>query len=122
MISLRNEQGKGALRTIIVIIILFLAIYLMVKFFPTFQKSFKFREAVVREARAARSTPGYEEVIIKNLIEEANRLGLDINRGNIKVEIARGEAKIEVDYYMEIQTPFYTFKRHFMPRAKNPIF
>jgi len=122
MISLRNEKGKGALQTIIIIIILFVAIYLMVKFFPSFHKSFNFREAVVREARAARSTPGYEEVIVKNLINEANELGLDITRGNIKVEIARGQARIEVDYYMEIKTPFYTFKRHFTPKAENPVF
>ncbi len=122
MIALRSEKGKGALQTIIVIIILFLLVYLMVKFFPTFHKSYKFTEEVKKEARAAKGRPGYEDVIKRNLIDKARELELNITRDNIKVELNASYVTIEVDYYIEVVTPVYTFKRHFTPKHENPIF
>jgi flagellar basal body-associated protein FliL len=122
MIALRSEKGKGALQTIIVIIILFVIVYMMVKFFPTFHKSYKFNEEVKKEARAARGRPGYEDVIKRNLIDKARELELNITRDNIKVELNEAFVSIEVDYYIEVETPVYTFKRHFTPKHENPLF
>jgi len=122
MIDLRNEKGKGVLQAIIILIIIFLVIYLLVKFFPSFHKSYEFKETMQKEARAARSTPGFEDVVIKNLLAKAAQLGLNIDKGNLKVQIERGIATIEADYYIEIKTFFYTFKRHFTPKVENPIF
>jgi flagellar basal body-associated protein FliL len=122
MMTLRSEKGKGAIQTIIVIIVLFIVIYLMVKFFPTFSKSYKFTEEVKKQARAARGTPGYDEVIKKNLIDIARDLGLNITRDNIKVNLTASYVTIEVDYYIDVETPVYTFKRHFTTKQENPLF
>jgi flagellar basal body-associated protein FliL len=122
MMTLRSEKGKGALQTIIVLIVLFIVIYMMVKFFPTFSKSYKFTEEVKKQARAARGTPGYDEVIKKNLIDTARDLGLNITRDNIKVDLNASYVSIEVDYYIDVETPVYTFKRHFTTKQENPLF
>lgn len=122
MMTLRSEKGKGALQTIIVIIVLFIVIYMMVKFFPTFHKSYKFNEVLKREARAARGTPGYEEIIKKHLTDTARDLGLNITSDNIKIDLNASYVSIEVDYYIEVETPVYTFKRHFTPKQENPLF
>jgi flagellar basal body-associated protein FliL len=122
MMTLRSEKGKGALQTIIVLIVLFIVIYMMVKFFPTFQKSYKFSEEIKKQARAARGTPGYEEVIKRNLIDTARDLGLNITSDNIKIDLNGSYVSIEVDYYIEVETPVYTFKRHFTPKQENPLF
>ena len=122
MISIINERGKGALQTIIVIIILFAAVYLMVKFFPTVQKSSKFDDYVKNVARAARDRPGYDETMIKNIEGKAAELGLNVTRKNITIALRPGYVNIRVNYTMEVETPFYTFKRHFNVEHENPIF
>ncbi|MDH5406152.1 MAG: hypothetical protein OEZ30_06635 [Candidatus Aminicenantes bacterium] len=122
MVKWWDEKGEGALKFIIVLIIIGLAFYLLAKFFPTFWKPYEFKSTLKQEAMSASSRSGYEKELQKRLIEKAQELGLKIDPSNLTIEIMNQRIRIVADYYMEVQTLFGTFNRHFVQKVENPIY
>lgn len=122
MVKWKSEKGEGALKFIIVLIIIGFAFYLLAKFFPTFWKPYEFKSTLKQEAMSASSRPGYDKELQQRLLAKAQELGLKIDSSNLSVEIKNQRVKIVADYYMEVQTPFHTFQRHFVQEVENPIY
>ncbi len=122
MVKWRSEKGEGALKFIIVLIIIGLAFYLLAEFFPTFWKPYEFKSTLKQEAMSASSRAGYKKELQQRLIAKAQELGLKIDPSNLTIEIMNQRIRIVADYYMEVQTLFGTFHRHFVQEVENPIY
>jgi len=122
MVKWQDEKGEAALKAIIVIIIIGLAFYFLVKFFPTIWKPYEFKSTIKNEAMSARSSPGYEKELHQRLLAKAQELGLNLDSSNITVDINNQRVKIVATYYMEVKTFLYTFRRHFVHEVENPIY
>ena len=122
MIKWSNEKGEGVLKAFLILIIIGLAVYLLIKFFPTFWKPYEFKSTITQEAMNASSRPGYERELHQRLLEKAQELGLNVDPSKLIVEIRSQRVKIIADYYMEVKTIFHTFRRHFVHEVENPIY
>ncbi len=122
MVKWKDEKGEGVLKSFIVLIIIGLAFYLLFKFFPTFWKPYEFKSTIQQEAMNATSRPGYEKELHQRLLAKAEELGLNLDPSQITVEISNQLVEIVADYYMEVKTPIYTFRRHFVHQVENPLY
>ena len=122
MVKWQGEKGEGALKAIFVIIIIGLAFYFLFKFFPTFWKPYEFKSTIKHEAMTASNRPGYQKELHQRLLAKAQELGLNLDSSNITVDINNQRVKIVANYYMEVKTFLYTFRRHFVHEVENPLY
>ncbi|MFB0518051.1 MAG: hypothetical protein ACETWC_02080 [Acidobacteriota bacterium] len=122
MVKWSGDKGEGALKFLIVLIIIGLAFYLLAEFFPTFWKPYEFKSTLKQEAMSASSRAGYQKELQQRLIAKAQELGLKIDPANLTIEIMNQRIRIVADYYMEVETLFGKFRRHFVQEVENPIY
>jgi hypothetical protein len=120
MLRKRHERGEGQFGCLVGLALLLVACLIAYKMVPIKVKAADMRETVVGEARSAGQHQDGQ--IMKSILHKADECGFPVTEENVKIERARANIKIDVDYTVPVEFPGYTYQWHFHHSAENPIF
>jgi|GEM_PF-4381209 len=95
----RSEKGAAALRSIIILLVILIGIFVLVQYVRTKIKIESMRSAVKEQTVGAKIRPTWNSIIEDNILREAESLGIitieDINEGT-------WQDKIQIDIYRPV--------------------
>ena len=119
----KDQSGKGSLRGLFALVLIVGLVYVGMKFIPVRAQAFQFADAVQDEGTFAGGRRSTDDQIKRNLLEQAQMLGLPIENRHIKV--TRPGSKyiiIEVEYTVPIDLiGGYRYDWSFSPRYEGPL-
>ena len=113
------ERGAGHLKAIIWTLILASLVYVAFKVMPTLIGEYQFKDGIqdiAREASVNRKTP---EQIRQAVLKEAEKDGLPVEAGDIKVELPGKSVHISADIAVTVDLSVYKWTLNFHPEASN---
>ena len=119
----KSETGKGMLRTLFALALVVGTVYVGMKFIPVRAQAYQFNDAVRDEVVFAGGRRSSDDAIRKNLVEQAQMLGLPVSTGSIKITRPGSKyIKVEVDYTITVELiGGYTYDWSFSPKAEGPL-
>ena len=115
-----RERGEGQGGCIVGLLLVLIAGFVAYKMIPVKVKAADLRQTVVDEAKSAGTRS--DAVIMKSILDKAERLELPITEDNVTIERKNSNIRVEVDYVVPVEFPGYTYEWSFNHRAENPIF
>lgn len=120
----RDQDGKGAIRSLLTLAVLALLVYGGLKFIPVraaaFQLDDEIREQVVL-AGSGRRRVGDDE-IRRTIMTRAESLGLPVDSRALVIRRTRSQIYIDLEYDVPVELPGYTFWWHFESHHAGPVF
>jgi hypothetical protein len=108
------------LRTFFGLFIIAAAIYMGCKVLPPYIASFQLEESIDDTARLGTADHHKSDEEIQQLVvQEAQKLGIDLAPEQIQVERKYGEVLLWADYTVHINVPFHPFDLHFQPMSNS---
>lgn len=121
---LRSASGKGTIRTILTLALVGAVAYAGFKLIPVRAAAYQFDDEVREQivlAGSRRRRVGDEE-IRRTLLERAGDLGLDVTARDVKIRRSANTIRIEVQYSVPVEFPYYAFSWDFTSRHEGPVF
>ncbi len=120
----KSEAGKGTLRGLVALAVVVGAVYVGMKFIPVRAQAYQFNDAVRDEVIFAGGRRTTDDTIRRNLVEQAQMLGLPVSSRNIRITRTGGNKyiTIEVNYTVTVElVGDYTYDWSFSPRYEGPL-
>lgn len=117
------KRAMGSIKLILGLFVIVVAIYLGVELVPPYYTNYELQDAINNEALMATNSGKTEDAVQESVFKQAQQLGLEISRDDIKVARTgtqfSGSVTIEVQYIVHVNVPGYPFDLHFDPVASN---
>jgi hypothetical protein len=111
-----NERGGSRVATLLYLLVAILVVYVLFKVVPPYIAYYSMDDEVSQEIGMSSINP--DEVIVKDLYEKAQELGLPIDQQDIK--LTRDAASVTIDIQWVTEVDFgYGFKRDFEFEVKT---
>lgn len=118
--SWRNgEKGGSRLKTLAVIVILFVMVFSAIKIVPIYVANYELHDKMQEEATYATITRKSADAIRSDLAKKLKDLNLPIDPASIQVSADQGNVQISVDYTVPVDLAVYQLELHFHPQAYN---
>lgn len=121
--SWKDETGKSSIRGLVALVLIVGVVYFSMKFVPVRAQAYQFNDAVRDEVMFAGGRRTTDDRIRRNLMEQADMLGLPVSSSSIR--ITRPGSKyiiIQVDYTVTIEmVGGYTYDWAFSPKYEGPL-
>lgn len=122
--SLRSASGKGSLRTFVTLLLVGAVAYAGFKLVPVRAAAFQFDDAVREQvvlAGSRRRKVGDEE-IRRTLLKRASELGLPISTRDIKIRRTPTTIRVQAEYAVPVEFPYWSFSWGFDASHEGPVF
>jgi hypothetical protein len=111
-----DERGGSRVATLLYLLVAILVFYVLFKVIPPYMAYYSMDDEVSQEIGMSSINP--DEVIVKDLYEKAQELGLPIDQQDIK--LTRDAASVTIDIQWVTEVDFgYGFKRDFAFEVKT---
>jgi hypothetical protein len=110
----------GAWRIGAGVAVLLVMLLLAARLLPPYVRNLRFQTALTGVLQRATDSAGSDETVFKGVLEQAARLGLRVEAGDVRVRRAQGRLQVEVFYRVPVDLPLFTVDLHFRPRARVP--
>lgn len=123
--SQNQERGSGKLGGFIFLLILALGVWVGIKAGPAFMNNYQLQDSMQSEARFALTNRKTVEDVRNDVFTEITKLGLPIDRKDIRVKYPSieqglmGTVDIDIDYTVPVDLGFYTLQLNFHPHGDN---
>ncbi len=111
-----------ALRAILGVVFVVVALYAIVKLVPPYFHNYQFQDVIADEARMNTYTSKSEEDMRETIWQKAKDLDIPITREQINVQRIAGGVAISVDYTVHVDFPVYPVDLQFHSSSKNKSF
>jgi hypothetical protein len=117
----RSERGEGNLGCILWVAALAIVTLIAWKAIPVKIQSTEFYDYMDELAKfSAANTP--PDQIAKMLMDRAHQLGIPLEKKDVRVERNGDRIFMELDYFVPLEFPGYTYQWHFHQKLDRPIF
>ena len=123
--SQNRERGSGKLGGFIFLLVLALGVWVGIKAGPAFMTNYELQDSMQSEARFALTNRKSVEDVRNDVFTEITKLGLPIDRKDIRVRYPSieqglmGQVDIDIDYTVPVDLGFYTLQLNFHPHGDN---
>ena len=100
--------------------VLLVMLVLATRLLPPYLRNLQFQNALTGVVQRAADSAGSDATILEGVLEQAARLGLRVEAGDVRVRRAQGRLQVEVFYRAPVDLPLFTVDLHFHPRARVP--
>ena len=94
-------------------------VFLAIKVIPVLVDEYQFEDGIKNIATFASGTHSSNEQVVKEVLAEAQKEDLPIQREDIKVEGTGGNIRINVEYSVTVDLMVYKWTMNFHPSASN---
>ena len=115
----RLERGEGKLKSIIIVAVIVLLIYLAVKIIPPYVNDYQLSDKMQEQARFAVVNRYTEEQIRENVFKTVQDLDIPAKREDIKVVSTNAVVKISMNYTVPVDLLTYHMELHFTPSSES---
>ncbi|HJX96141.1 MAG TPA: hypothetical protein VJ324_11020 [Candidatus Acidoferrum sp.] len=115
----RAERGAVTLKTVVLVTVAVLAIYLAIKLVPPYVSEYQLQDKIQELARFGIVNHYTDEQIRDNVFKVAQDLDLPAKREDIKVSVTQSIVKISMEYTVPVDLLFYSTELHFSPSSEN---
>lgn len=113
------ERGAVTLKTVVLLTVAVLAIYLAIKLVPPYVSEYQLQDKMQELARFGIVNRYTDEQIRDNVFKVAQDLDLPAKREDIKVSVTQSIVKISMEYTVPVDLLFYSTELHFSPSSEN---
>jgi hypothetical protein len=115
----RAERGAVTLKTVVLVALAALAIYLAFKLVPPYVSEYQLQDKMQELARFGIVNRYSDEQIRDNVFKVAQDLDLPAKREDIKVTVTQSIVRISLEYTVPVDLLFYSTELHFSPSSEN---
>jgi hypothetical protein len=115
----RAERGAVTLKTVVLVALAALAIYLAFKLVPPYVSEYQLQDKMQELARFGIVNHYSDEQIRDNVFKVAQDLDLPAKREDIKVTVTQSIVRISLEYTVPVDLLFYSTELHFSPSSEN---
>ena len=115
----RSERGAFSLSTIVSVFVFAALVFLAFKLLPPFIDNYQFQESITNLARTATYAQVTEADIRKDLMKQAQELGIPLQDKQVVIQKGRGTVDISVRYAVEVDLIARKVVLDFQPSAGN---
>ncbi|OFW44693.1 MAG: hypothetical protein A3J28_16650 [Acidobacteria bacterium RIFCSPLOWO2_12_FULL_60_22] len=115
----RSERGAISFSTIVGVLVFAALIFLALKLLPPFIDNYQFQESITNLARTATYAQVTEADIRKDLMKQAQELGIPLQDKQVVIQKGRGTVDISVRYAVEVDLIARKVVLDFQPSAGN---
>jgi len=115
----RVERGAVTLKTVVLVALAVLAIYLAFKLVPPYVSEYQLQDKMQELARFGIVNHYSDEQIRENVFKVAQDLDLPAKREDIKVTVTQSIVRISLEYTVPVDLLFYSTELHFSPSSEN---
>ena len=115
----RSERGAISFSTIVGVLVFAALIFLALKLLPPFIDNYQFQESITNLARTATYAQVTEADIRKDLMKQAQELGIPLQDKQVVIQKGRGTVDIYVRYAVEVDLIARKVVLDFQPSAGN---
>jgi cell division protein FtsL len=115
----RAERGAVTLKTVVLVALAVLAIYLAFKLVPPYVSEYQLQDKMQELARFGIVNHYSDEQIRDNVFKVAQDLDLPAKREDIKVTVTQSIVRISLEYTVPVDLLFYSTELHFSPSSEN---
>ena len=120
MRSAMRERGEGKLGLVIGLLVLIAAAMFLVEFIPLLVAKNELKDYMKEQAELAHDLE--IKRIRKNVLKEAERLELPLDKENLSVNKKNGRIVFRAQYTLPVEMPFYKFDWAIDEKLDRPYF
>jgi hypothetical protein len=114
-----TERGEGRLKTVSIIAVFLIAIYLGVKLVPPYVSEYQLADKMQEQARFGVVNRYTEDQVRESIYKVVQDLEIPVKREEIKVTVTPAIVKISVDYTVPVDLLVFSTELHFSPSSAN---
>jgi len=119
--KIKGEEGASALKSVLVLLVIVILLYLVLKFLPVKIDTYAFEDEMRELAKYQGFKKQSEAVIKDKLVKKAAELDLPIKAGQIQVSRRSGDLILSADYTVDVHLGgVYVYNWNFHQQVSVP--
>ena len=99
----RGQRGSGKLGALVAIVVVVFVIYVLVKYVPMKIQKAELADFAKRQATEVAIGRINERKLVENLMQEASGLGVQLNEGDVEVDVLADRVNVDFTYRVALK-------------------